>query len=512
MFRRSLQLGLIVKDMAWLRFRPSERARRRLIDRLSLSHGLPQKIGQILATTELSSSDQSFTQLTEDKPTLSPKAALQEIQLQIARLHPSPTCTPRSIDPQGISASIGQVHRATLQDGRIVAIKIQHPGISSAIETDLRALGWLTVPVGNLRRGFDQAAYRREIGEKLAHEIDYRHEAENLRRFTADTAALPGLLLPKLVPELSSPAIITQTWLHGERFSATSSFSAAARRQIATTLLRLFFSTTFQTGFLHADPHPGNYRFTAKGEVGLLDFGCLHEIPVAISRTWLELIQMSRAHLLTTERVWNCFQRLGFDPTLLSPLRAQLPAITRCLLAPFEEDRPFDLSLWSMGPKLTALLGEHRMAFRLAGPAHHLYLIRGFQGLLRYLKALGTPLNWCRLLDETLAPETFAPLSSSLTAEPIITSPSDHQRPGRLLSKNLCLLVTENGNPRVKLTFASEALANLPDFIPDDIKPRLAARQIDPARLTADALARSAPRGELFFLNDGAKHFRVWLE
>ena len=91
------------------------------------------------------------------------------------------------IEPHGRAASLGQVHRATLRDGRTVAIKVQYPGIRQAVEADLKMLGWLSKPVGDLRRGFDLTDYRGAIRDSLDEELDYVREAEHQRRYAEAT-------------------------------------------------------------------------------------------------------------------------------------------------------------------------------------------------------------------------------------------------------------------------------------------------------------------------------------
>ena len=216
--KRTAQLGLLARDLAAVRGRSAgpkrDEARRRLVDRLGLLHGLPQKIGQLLAFSEIEASDPAFTKLTENEPSLSGADASAEVVRQLEG--PLETFF-SAFSPRGIAASVGQVHRATLIDGREVAVKIQHPGIATTIEYDLRALGWLTAPVGDIRRGFDLKAYRAEIGESLRREVDYRSEASSLNQFTelARTLFSP-IALPAVVPELSNEKLLVTTWLEGE--------------------------------------------------------------------------------------------------------------------------------------------------------------------------------------------------------------------------------------------------------------------------------------------------------
>ena len=183
--KRTAQLGLLAKDLADVRASrkgsSQDAARQRLVQRLGLLHGLPQKIGQLLAFSEIDASDPAFTKLTENEPSLSAATARAEVERQLGGpIHSFFT----SFEDRGIAASIGQVHRATTLDGRIVAVKIQYPGIAECVEFDLRALGWLAAPIGDLRRGFDLKAYRTEIGQSLRDELDYHKEAASLNHFS----------------------------------------------------------------------------------------------------------------------------------------------------------------------------------------------------------------------------------------------------------------------------------------------------------------------------------------
>ncbi len=176
-------MGLLSRDLAAARSRRGGRGavdpRRRLAERLGTLHGLPHKIGQMLALT--GPDDPSpFAALTKSQSPLPLGAALELLETSLGRRW---TDGFRSIDAEGVGASFGQVHRAVLRDGRRAAVKIQYSDSASNVDADLFALDWLMRPFGGMRRGFDQAAYRREIGAILRQELDYRREADALRRF-----------------------------------------------------------------------------------------------------------------------------------------------------------------------------------------------------------------------------------------------------------------------------------------------------------------------------------------
>lgn len=516
--QRAAQLGLLAKDLAGVRWRKGKpgqaAARQRLVRRLGLMHGLPQKIGQLLAFSELDASDPAFTRLTEDAPAMPAVEAFAEIGRQLGR--PIEDCF-LAIDEQGISASIGQVHRAVTLDGRDVAVKLQYPDIADAVECDLKALGWLTAPVGDLRRDFDMTAYRREIGAMLQSELDYRGEAERLQRFAHWTSAdtWSGLMLPQPVPALSGPRLLTTTWMSGERLNAARQWSAPERTTVATLILHFFLHGTFRWRCLHADPHPGNYRFlrTDDGDVklGVLDFGCVKSIAPGFAAGLQGLITDAQQGIATHQRVWERFLEMGFNLKKLEPMRDALAPVARVLTEPFVTKERVSATDWKPGARIAELLGSHRMAFRLAGPPEMIFFLRAFQGVLHYLKALAVPVHWreefAAAIDSPEGPARKSDAAYSAAASrPVL---AESVRPVK--SDALHIQVTEANQTRVALTFGAAATDYLPDLVPIELRERLQQRAIDLKAIAEDARRRDYPPGELFTLVDGAKTVRVWL-
>jgi hypothetical protein len=494
--------------MARVRFRrggPAEsRARQQLVERMGALHGLPQKIGQILAVGELSGPRQAYTPLTEGPAALPAPEALAAMERALGR--PLADCF-RSVAPEGISASLGQVHRAVLPDGRAVAVKVQYPGIAEDLELDPAALGWLTAPIGGLRRGFDLAAYQREVGDMLRQELDYRQEAAAIKKFAGLTRDWPGVALPEVIAELSGDRILTMTWVEGETIAAARSWPPEERREVARTLLRLFFTGCLQWGWLHADPHPGNYRFTRAGGravVGLLDFGCVKQLDGAAVGGLADLIRaaLDESVVPPPEEVLARYLALGFQGDLLAPAAHLLPELTRILLEPLRVLGPFPLTSWHPGERIAELLGPLRWNYRFAGPAHLIYVIRAFQGLLHYLEALDAPVSWSEVLrgiDPPRDPRVTAP------ARPVAKAAT-------MKSKHLRIRVLESGRARADLTFGAGLAASLPDLVPPDLEDKLAARSIDVERIARDVVGREFEPGDLFLLDEGDKQIRVWLE
>jgi predicted unusual protein kinase regulating ubiquinone biosynthesis (AarF/ABC1/UbiB family) len=177
------------------------------------------------------------------------------------------------------SASIGQVHRARLHDGREVAVKVQHPGIARAVESDLANASLLEGFVGVLGgRRFDSRAILEVIRARFREELDYAREAGHLRAFATLHAGDETVRIPALVESRSSARVLTTELARGAGFDEACAASEGERAAWARTMWRFVFKGTLVGGMLNADPHPGNYVFHDHGVVTFLDYGCIQPV------------------------------------------------------------------------------------------------------------------------------------------------------------------------------------------------------------------------------------------
>ncbi|MBL9139149.1 MAG: AarF/ABC1/UbiB kinase family protein [Verrucomicrobiales bacterium] len=512
--QRAANLGRLAWDFAATRFPGSpqrcDRARRRLIQRLGLMHGLPQKLGQLLALPELRDSDHAYSVLTEGSPGLAPRDALDEIRRCLAQ-DSSPTESRalskvfRYVDPKGIGASLGQVHRAQLMDGTRVAVKIQFPGILDAVDTDLHALGWLTEPVGGLRRGFDGAAYRAEIGGMLRSELDYRREADHLEAYAAAVRHLP-VRVPRVFREYSGPRLLTMTWMDGERLDAAIRWPSEDRARVAEILAELFFGSLMGWGLLHADPHPGNYRFSRDGgavRVGLLDFGCVKRVPGRLARSLSDLVRAGRGGWLDSASAFEAFAGMGFSVEALGRLRGKLEAIARCLIAPLVQPRPLRIAEWRLGDRLVEILGADRMVFRTAGPPDFIFILRAWHGLLHQLRALDVAVPWQEVWDRVVADGRAGHFGEEAVEEEPEEVPC--------LAAQLRLQIVDRGQTKVDLSFPARCVNQLEDLMPHGLPERLRGRGWDVQRIVDESRCRGHAPAELFVCDEGERRVRVWL-
>lgn len=503
--RRHLILSGLVADSVSMARAASEDARddarARLISRLTRLHGLPQKIAQLMTTDDLLSSS---TVPHADEP---PRPVLATEQVKALLRQDAPHASFEWIDP-GIPASLGQVHRARLKDGREVAVKVQYPGIREAIESDLKSLGWLMRPLGGLKRGFSMGDYRAELGDMLTEELDYRREAEMLRRYSKRLAGLDGLCCPKPIDGFCSERIITMSWIDGDAFDSCRYWTRDERALAAKALLGFFLRGVLEWNELFADAHPGNVLFRRDSSgpvVGIVDFGCVRSVPTGMADALKALIAAAydkRLAAMPVVELVHWYERAGFNRALLEPMAAKLPPLTALILEPFASSKPFSIDHWRLSERAERILGNDRWNFRVAGPPSLLGFIRAYFGIVKHLQALAPALDWRAALDGIPFDRPSPVAGANAAGEaPILSAPTD-----------LRIRVQKQGRIRADLTFKGHLAAELPDLIPPEVAPELARRGIDVQQLAARAVENRFSPTTLFEFTDEEKSVRVWLE
>ncbi len=192
-------------------------------------------------------------------------------------------------------ASLAQVHRATLRDGRKVAVKVQRPGIVEQIRGDLDTLARLAGGVDrvtDIGRRIRFADWVGEFRRTLMAELDYRVEAENLDRFDTHFEAYPALFVPRPVWDLTRQRVLTMELVEGTKVTDITGLMRTERDMapLATALLQGYLDQVFVYGEIHADPHPGNLLLTPDGRLALLDLGMVAHVPPRTRERLLKLL------------------------------------------------------------------------------------------------------------------------------------------------------------------------------------------------------------------------------
>jgi predicted unusual protein kinase regulating ubiquinone biosynthesis (AarF/ABC1/UbiB family) len=171
------------------------------------------------------------------------------------------------------AASIGQVHRAELLDGRRVAVKIQYPGIAEALDADLRNAGTIVRLARALAPGLDAKAIAHEIRERVMEELDYEYEAQNQRTFSRAYRDHPFIYVPEVITRLSRRRVLVTELVSGLDFEQIKELPHEERSRFGEIVFRGSFGSIYHLQHFNADPHPGNYILMEDGRVAFLDFG-----------------------------------------------------------------------------------------------------------------------------------------------------------------------------------------------------------------------------------------------
>ena len=193
------------------------------------------------------------------------------------------------------AASIGQVHRATTDDGREVVVKVQYPGVEDAVDSDLAQLKIALRASGivNVGREALNASFR-EVRARLHEELDYTNEAANVRLFRDfHIGRHDFMVLPEVVGERSSKRVLTLTYEPGDQLTQLErlGYTQAERDSLGRNLFKMMCSQVFEFGIIHADPNPGNFAFRRDGTIVLYDFGCAKRLRVDIIVAYKDLIE-----------------------------------------------------------------------------------------------------------------------------------------------------------------------------------------------------------------------------
>ncbi len=212
----------------------------------------------------------------------------------------------------GAAASLGQVHRATLPDGREVACKLQYPDMASTVDADLKQLKLAMAVYARMDNAIKQQEIYKELAERFREELDYTREAAQMRLYGAMLADEPTVHIPEPVEELTTNRLLTMTWLDGRPLMRRleESPSLEERNKIAEALFRAWYVPFYRYGVIHGDPHLGNYQVRPDATVNLLDFGAIRVFPPKFVRGVIDLFEAVRDNDMEKSR--KAYQGWGF--------------------------------------------------------------------------------------------------------------------------------------------------------------------------------------------------------
>ena len=308
-----------------------------------------------------------------------------------------------SIEEEAVAAaSIGQVHRGVLLDGRKVAIKIQYPGAAEALESDLRNAGVIVRLARVMAPGLDAKAVTKELRERILEELDYEYEAQNQRSFARAYRDHPFIYVPDVITRLSRRKVLVTEFVEGVGFDEVKAMDEEARGRFGEILFRGSFGSIYHLQHFNADPHPGNYILMDDGRVAFLDFGMTKKVDQ--EQIQLEQLAVDAATRNDPEGLRDALADLGFinDPSKMDALR--LMEHVKLIGGWYMEDKEIEMS-----PKLVMKVIEAThdprseyfdLVRRESIPADGLMGRRMEIGVMAVLGQLGAKRNWHRIMRE----------------------------------------------------------------------------------------------------------------
>jgi len=303
------------------------------------------------------------------------------------------TFSPESVN----AASIGQVHKAT-KNGKVLAVKIQYPGVKESISSDLAMVKPIAMRMFNIKKEGSEA-YFQEVEHKLSEETDYTLELERSQKIVNRCKHLDNLKFPNYYPEYSCEKIITMDWLDGQHFSEFTKerHSQEMLNKIGQSFWDFYMYQMHELKQVHADPHPGNFLISDKGKLMVIDFGCIKEIPHEFYEPYFELAKSENLHNkaffenklyeLEILRTQDSAEEKVFFTKLFHEM---LELFTR----PFNQeyfdfsDESFFQEIADLGQKYAKISDVKNMNTN-RGSRHFIYLNRTFFGLYNMMHDLG---------------------------------------------------------------------------------------------------------------------------
>jgi predicted unusual protein kinase regulating ubiquinone biosynthesis (AarF/ABC1/UbiB family) len=297
------------------------------------------------------------------------------------------------------AASIGQVHRATLPDGRAVAVKIQYPGVAEALRADMQNAGMIMRLAKAIAPGLDAKAAAAELKERVLEELDYEYEAQNQRAFSRGYRDHPFIYVPDVITRLSRGRVLVTEWVDGVGFDDVKALRQAERDRFAEIVFRFCFGSIYHLQHFNADAHPGNYLLMDDGRVAFLDFGMTKQLDR--EQIDLEVVALEAVFAADPERLRVALHDLGF---LNNPRKVDAERLMAHVIAVggwYMEDREVTIDSQRVMDAITATSDPRSEFFDLMRrenvPANELMGRRMEVGVLAVLGQLEATRNWYRI-------------------------------------------------------------------------------------------------------------------
>jgi predicted unusual protein kinase regulating ubiquinone biosynthesis (AarF/ABC1/UbiB family) len=380
----------------------------KLVETLGRMKGAAMKMGQLASFVDTDYLPDEYRELFQDKlgklRTSAPAMPWQKVRKVLIEEYEDPYEELfAEIETEAFAAaSIGQVHRARLPDGRRVAVKIQYPGVDAAIRADLSNAGMILRFAKALAPGLDAKAVAAELKERVLEELDYEYEAQNQRTFSRAYRGHPFIYVPDVVTRLSRNRVLVTEYVEGTGFDEIKQLDQDSRSRFGEIIFRFYLGSIFQLQHFNADAHPGNYLLLEDGRVAFLDFGMTKRLDMEQIELEVEAVRARMSG--DPELVRQKLHELGF---VKNPQRIEAERLMEHVDAVggwYLDDREIEITPEYVMAVIAAISDPRSDFYSLMRrenvPANELMGRRMEVGVLAVLGQLRARRNWNRIARE----------------------------------------------------------------------------------------------------------------
>ncbi|MFO1038775.1 MAG: AarF/ABC1/UbiB kinase family protein [Geminicoccaceae bacterium] len=293
------------------------------------------------------------------------------------------------------AASLGQVHKAVLNNGRTVACKLQYPNIEAAVDADLSQLRLIFAVYKRYDASINPELIYQEIAARLREELDYRREAQHITLYRFMLGDEPHIHLPEVLDELSTGRLLTMSWLDGTPLLSWKSADQEARNRLALNMFQAWYKPFYEFGVIHGDPHLGNYTVRQDLDINLLDFGCVRlfkpKFVQGVIDLYWALVRGDHALAVHAYELW------GFKDLSRETIDV-LNEWAAFLYAPLMEDRPRLIQETNSGQYGREVAEQVHGKLKAVGgvtpPREFVFMDRAAIGLGSVFMHLSAEINW----------------------------------------------------------------------------------------------------------------------
>jgi predicted unusual protein kinase regulating ubiquinone biosynthesis (AarF/ABC1/UbiB family) len=315
------------------------------------------------------------------------------------------------------AASLGQVHRATAHDGRLLACKLQYPGIESAVEADLSQLRLMFGIYRRYERSINPQRIYEELAERLREELDYRREARHMGLYAHMLRGEPGVHVPEVLPELSTGRLLTMGWLGGRPLLEFRDAPLEQRNRLANNMFRAWYVPFYDYAVIHGDPHLGNYTAREDLSINLLDFGCIRVFRPSLVQGVIDLYRALETG--DQDLAVHAYETWGFED-LRKEVIDTLNLWAAFVYAPLLEDRPRLIEETNSGSEGRRVVFNVQRRLREIGgvtpPREFVLMDRAAIGLGSVFMHLQAEINWHQLFMDLISDFDLDALTRRQTA------------------------------------------------------------------------------------------------